>query len=177
MTRWATASCVAMIPTEPAAPRISSVSPGETLSCFTPTYVPWLGSPRGDERIFAVAAKTELECGDFIPNLYARDRRPERVDDTSHLEPENRVGWKPPHGREIATPDLRIGRTNPGGLDSNAHLAGARLRHCYLAPDKDFRRSVLGQDNGFWHVQSPWSALRTRSGRNGRSRMRTPTAS
>jgi len=28
------ASCVAMIPTEPAAPRISNVSPGAILSCF-----------------------------------------------------------------------------------------------------------------------------------------------
>ncbi len=118
---------------------------------ITPADVGRLRRPRRDEGILTVAPETELETGDFIAFLYARDRRPERVDDTSHLEPENCVGWQPEHGPEVAAADLRIGRTYPGGLDSKAYLAGAWLRHRCVAPHEDIWGSVLGQDNGFWH--------------------------
>ena len=80
-------------------------------SSIAPGNLRRLRGPGGCESILAVAAQSGQEAGDFVPFFDPRDGRPERVDDTSRLEPENcvRGTCKP----DFATPDLQIGGADP----------------------------------------------------------------
>ena len=89
-----TASCVAIIPTEPAALRTRMVSPRATLSCLrrhrglrrsgqggggAPAHPRRLGRPRRGKGVLAVAAETGQEGGDLIPYLHPGDGGPPSI--------------------------------------------------------------------------------------------------
>jgi hypothetical protein len=147
------ASCMAIIPTEPAAPRTRNVSPRITQSCFkmpnvasaatgraagiAPGDVCRLRRPRGREDLLRVAAEAGEQAGDVVPHMYARDGRTNRVDHASCLEAENGLRGKRKYGLDVAMPDLRVGGADPGSLDSDPHLTRPWLRQRYVPPDED----------------------------------------
>src|SRR6266849_6350030 len=133
----ATASCVAMMPTDPPPPNSSSVSPLLTFSCRrTPT-----------------AASADQQGRDAVTEGRAGDTGPDRVDGACRLEAEHGVRGQR-DGLDIAGPQGEIGWADAGGLDLDPDLSLTRFPQRDLGPLQHLRWSVSSHHNRVGHSNS-----------------------
>src|SRR5450755_1512162 len=172
----ATASCVAMMPTDPPPPNSSSVSPLLTFSCRrTPTAASAeLGSAAASihetvsglrvQRVLGVPAQAQQQGRDAVAEGRAGDTGPDRVDGACRLEAEHGVRGQR-DGLERAGPQGEIGWADAGGLDLDPDLSLTRFPQRDPGPLQHLRRSVSSHHNRVGHSSSFPSWSRPRDGR------------